>query len=82
MQQRAYQVSEIQSEAQQVDGSEIGHEASEARVAPEIRAAIAAAAVATLGPDAVVKSVKPATSSWTQQGRVLVQGGHNLRVQR
>jgi hypothetical protein len=51
-------------------------------IAPEIQAAIAAAAVATVGPNAVVQSVKSATSPWTQQGRVLVQGGHNLRVRR
>lgn len=51
-------------------------------VAPEIQAAIAAAAVATLGPSAVVQSVHAVTSPWTQQGRVLVQGGHNLRVRR
>jgi len=48
----------------------------------EIQAAIAAAAAATLGPNAVVHSVKPVPSPWTQQGRVLVQGGHNLRVRR
>jgi hypothetical protein len=29
-----------------------------------------------------VQSVKAVTSPWTQQGRVLVQGGHNLRVRR
>lgn len=51
-------------------------------IAPEVRAAIAAAAVATLGPNAVVQSVHTVTSPWTQQGRVLVQGGHNLRVRR
>lgn len=51
-------------------------------IAPEIQAVIAAAAVATLGSAAVVRSVKPATSPWTQQGRVLVHGGHNLRVRR
>jgi len=51
-------------------------------IAPEIQAAIAAATVATLGPNAVVHSVKALPSAWTQQGRVLVQGGHNLRVQR
>jgi hypothetical protein len=51
-------------------------------IAPEIQAAIAAATVAAVGPNAVVHSVKPVTSPWTQQGRVLVQGGHNLRVQR
>lgn len=51
-------------------------------IAPEIQAAIAAATVATLGPHAVVQSVKPALSPWSQQGRVMVQGGHNLRVRR
>jgi hypothetical protein len=51
-------------------------------IAPEIQAAIAAAAIAAVGPNAVVHSVKPVTSPWTQQGRVLVQGGHNLRVRR
>ena len=51
-------------------------------IAPEIQAVIAAATVATVGPNAVVQSVKSVTSPWTQQGRVLVQGGHNLRVRR
>lgn len=49
-------------------------------VAPEVKAAIAAAAAAALGQNAVVKSVKPVSSPWSQQGRVLVQGSHNLRV--
>ena len=52
------------------------------KVAPEIHAVVAAVAVAVAGSNAVVNSVKPVTSPWTQQGRVLVQGGHNLRVQR
>lgn len=55
-------------------------------VAPEIKAAIAAAAVATLGQNTQVLSIKPSTRAtanpWTQQGRVLVQGSHNLRVRR
>ncbi|HXS75924.1 MAG TPA: hypothetical protein VN753_07095 [Terracidiphilus sp.] len=51
-------------------------------IAPEMQAAIAAAAVAALGRNAVVQSVRAVTSPWTQQGRVLVQGGHNLRVRR
>ena len=51
-------------------------------IAPELQAVIAAAAVAAVGPDAVVHSIKPVPSPWTQQGRVLVQGGHNLRVRR
>ncbi len=49
-------------------------------IAPEIQAAIAAAAAATLGPNAVVNSVT--LSPWSQQGRVMVQGGRNLRVPR
>ena len=49
-------------------------------VAPEIQAVIAAATVAALGQDAQIRSVKPAASPWSQQGRVLVQGSHNLRV--
>ena len=69
-----------QSEGVQVEGAAEAHESGE--IAPEIQAAIAAAAVAAAGPNAVVHSVKSATSPWTQQGRVLVQGGHNLRVQR
>jgi len=54
----------------------------DAQIDPEIQAVIAAAALAAAGPDAVVRSVKAVTSPWTQQGRVLVQGGHNLRVRR
>lgn len=56
-------------------------EESEA-VAPDIQAVIAAAAVATLGQDLHIRSMKPATSPWTQQGRVLVQGSHNARARR
>jgi transcriptional regulator with XRE-family HTH domain len=67
----------------QVSGSSV--EGSEEPL-PEIKAVIAAAAIAALGPNAEVKSIKaagrPATSPWTQQGRVMVQGSHNLRVQR
>jgi hypothetical protein len=51
-------------------------------IAPEVQAAIAAVAVAIVGHGAVVNSVKAVASPWTQQGRVMVQGGHNLRVQR
>jgi hypothetical protein len=51
-------------------------------VAPDIQAVIAAAAVATLGQDVHIRSIKPATSSWSQQGRVLVQGSHNARAHR
>ncbi len=51
-------------------------------IAPDIQAVIAAAAVATLGQDVHVRSIKSATSSWSQQGRVLVQGSHNARARR
>jgi hypothetical protein len=53
-----------------------------AEISAEVQAVVAAAAVATLGPNAVVRSVEAVPSPWTQQGRVLVQGGHNLRVRR
>ncbi len=56
-------------------------EESEA-LAPDIQAVITAAAVATLGHDIHIRSMKPATSSWSQQGRVLVQGSHNARARR
>jgi len=61
-------------------GNEDSEESGE--IAPEIQAAIAAATVAALGPNAVVQSVKPVLSAWSQQGRVMVQGGHNLRMPR
>ena len=51
-------------------------------IAPDIQAVIAAAAVAALGQDIHIRSMKPATSSWSQQGRVLVQGSHNARARR
>lgn len=82
---RAVQIPEFREGVEQVEASEPALQEGwgiEQDFAPEIQAAIAAATVATLGPEAVVKSVKPVTSPWTQQGRVLVQGGHNLRVQR
>ena len=56
-------------------------EESEA-VAPDIQAVITAAAVAAMGQDVHIRSIKPATSSWSQQGRVLVQGSHNARARR
>ena len=52
----------------------------------EIQAVIAAAAVATLGESAAVRSVRSLSphgvSPWSQQGRAMVQGSHNLRVRR
>jgi hypothetical protein len=53
-----------------------------AEIAPDIQVAIAAAAAVALGPNAVVQSATAVASPWTQQGRVLVQGGHNFRVRR
>jgi hypothetical protein len=49
-------------------------------VAPEIQAVIAAAATVALGQNAAVRSVRSVPAPWSQQGRVLVQGSHNLRV--
>ena len=66
------------SEVDAGDAADASDETGE--IAPEIQAAIAAATVATLGQNAAVRSVKAAPSPWTQQGRVMVQGGHNLRV--
>ena len=55
-------------------------------IAPEIRAAIAATAIAALGNHASVRSARSVPSSdvvspWTQQGRMIVQSSHNLRTQ-
>ncbi len=49
-------------------------------IAGEIKAVIAAAATTLLGKRAVVKSIHSAPTPWSQQGRLLVQGSHNLRV--
>jgi hypothetical protein len=51
-------------------------------IAPDTQAVIAAAAVAALGQGIQIRAIKPATSSWSQQGRVLVQGSHNARARR
>ena len=51
-------------------------------ITPDIQVVISAAAAVALGQDAHVRSIKPATSSWSQQGRVLVQGSHNARARR
>lgn len=61
-------------ETRDIEGSEV--------VAPDIQAVIAASAVAAIGQDIHIRSMKPATSSWSQQGRVLVQGSHNARARR
>jgi F0F1-type ATP synthase membrane subunit b/b' len=49
-------------------------------ISGEIKAVIAAAATAVFGKHAAVKSVRSVPTPWSQQGRVLVQGSHNLRV--
>jgi hypothetical protein len=46
----------------------------------EIRAVIAAAATTVLPKNAAIKSIRTVPTPWSQQGRVLVQGSHNLRV--
>jgi hypothetical protein len=78
------ELSRLEANAQGVnsEGAESDLDGGEetAEIAPEVQAVIAAAAMATLGENAIVRSVKTAPSPWTQQGRVLVQGGHNLRV--
>ena len=63
------------------DGDASGSE----EVAPEIQAAIAAATVAIFGNHARVRAARrvpsqDVVSPWTQQGRVIVQGSHNLRT--
>ena len=78
--------SELVAAAQLIAGStpqdETRDEKESEVIAPDIQAVIAAAAVAALGKDAHIRSMKPATSSWSQQGRVLVQGSHNARARR
>ena len=49
-------------------------------IAGEIKAVIAAAATAVLHKNVAIKSVRSVPTPWSQQGRVLVQGSHNLRV--
>lgn len=78
--------SESIEDAPRISGSDSeedtqGAEDSEA-VAPVIQAVITAAAATALGQDVHIRSMKPATSSWSQQGRVLVQGSHNARARR
>ena len=69
--------------AEVMDAQDSPDESEESgEISPEVQAAIAAATVATLGPNAVIRSVEAVPSPWTQQGRVLVQGGHNFRVRR
>ncbi len=58
------------------------------RIAPEILAVIAAAAMAMLGTNLRIGSVElmhassDSVSRWTRQGRANVQASHNLRTKR
>jgi hypothetical protein len=49
-------------------------------IAGEIKAVIAAATTAVFGKKVAVKSIRSVPTPWSQQGRVMVQGSHNLRV--
>lgn len=73
-------------DAQRIAGSSSQEDTQDAEdseaVAPVIQAVITAAAATALGQDVHIRSMKPATSSWSQQGRVLVQGSHNARARR
>ena len=73
-------------DAQRIAGASSQEDAQDAEdseaVAPVIQAVITAAAATALGQDVHIRSMKPATSSWSQQGRVLVQGSHNARARR
>lgn len=62
-------------------------ESDREEIAPEILAAITAAAHAFLGKRSRLRSVRPlasqqGVSQWSQQGRVFVQASHNLRSRR
>jgi hypothetical protein len=78
--------SELIAEAQRIADSNLQDDTRDLEqsdaIAPDIQAVIAAAAVAAIGQDLNIRSMKPATSSWSQQGRVLVQGSHNARARR
>jgi N-acetylglucosamine kinase-like BadF-type ATPase len=49
-------------------------------IAGEIKAVIAVAATAAFDKKVSVKSIRSVPTPWSQQGRVMVQGSHNLRV--
>jgi uncharacterized protein YcbX len=72
---------EVREAPQSADATELEYE----QIPPEIKVAIAAIAIATLGNHASVRSARRVPSSdvvspWTQQGRVIVQSSHNLRT--
>jgi hypothetical protein len=75
------------AEQELIPGADAAHREEKDEVPAEMKAVIAAAAVAALGPKARVVSARAArpddvVSPWSQQGRVSVQASHNLRVRR
>lgn len=67
----------------QISGETFGQEETGEQgesVTGEIKAVVAAAATAVLGKNQAIKSIRSVPTPWSQQGRVLVQGSHNLRV--
>jgi hypothetical protein len=75
------------AEQELIRAADPAHRQEKGEVPAEMQVAIAAAAVAALGPNARVvsaRAVRPddAVSPWSQQGRVSVQASHNLRVRR
>jgi hypothetical protein len=69
------------------EGEGMRGESIDAEIAPEIQAAIAAAAVVAAGDKARVRSMRQVKaqqdgSAWSKQGRVLVQTSHNVRPSR
>jgi hypothetical protein len=71
----------------EADADGVGGESIDAEIAPEIQAAIAAAAVAAAGEKARVRALRQVkapqdNSAWSKQGRVLVQTSHNARPPR
>ena len=77
-------VSEARSGA---DDEGMRGESIDLEIAPEIQAAIAAAAMVAAGDKARVRSMRQVkahedNSAWSKQGRVLVQTSHNVRPRR
>jgi hypothetical protein len=75
------------AEQELIPVADAAHREEKDEVPAEMKAVIAAAAVAALGPKARVVSARAArpddvVSPWSQQGRVSVQASHNLRVRR
>lgn len=75
------------AEPELIRAADPDHQPENGEVPAEMNVAIAAAAVAVLGPNARVlssRAVRPddIVSPWSQQGRVSVQASHNLRSRR